>query len=100
MSREGKAKLMSGSFHIVVDAVIILAASIGIALLMLGIVRRLVPSERLKPHNEVSGFVYAAIGVIYAAIVGFVVVTGWHDYQEAKATAHDGAKTDRNVTRI
>jgi len=100
MSREGKAKLMSGSFHIVVDAVIILAASIGIALLMLGIVRRLVPSERLKPHNEVSGFVYAAIGVIYAVILGFVVVTVWQDYQEAKAAAHAEANAARDLHRI
>lgn len=91
---------MIGSFHVVVDAVIILGLSVSVSLLLLGVIRRLVPSERLKPHNEVSGFVYAVIGVIYAVILGFVVVTVWQGYQDAEGTAHSEANAARDLHRI
>ena len=91
---------MLESFHVVVDAVIILGLSVSVSLLLLWVVRSLVPAERLRPHNEVSGFVYAVIGVIYAVILGFVVITVWEGFQDAETTARLEATAVRDLYRI
>src|SRR5215203_7045154 len=70
----------------------------GICLLSLGgleVVNRLVPAERRQQHNDVAGFIYAALGVIYAVLLALVVIAVWEEYgaagetveQEANATA-------------
>jgi hypothetical protein len=51
----------------------------------LHIVRRNLSLEQLRPNNEVGGFIHAAVGVIYAIIVAFVVVVVWEEYSEAEA---------------
>lgn len=91
---------MFGSFQVVVDAVIILGLCVGISLLLLLLLRALIPVDRLKPHNEVSGFVYASIGVIYAVILGFVVITVWEEYRESEASVHLEANAVRDLHRI
>ena len=34
-------------------------------------VRRWIPVEILERHNDVAGFIYAVIGVVYAVLLGF-----------------------------
>lgn len=70
---------MLTSNHIAVDSVLIVGSSIVLSLLVLWIVRKVFSHEQLTPHNEVSGFVYAAIGVIYAVILGFAVISVWEE---------------------
>lgn len=40
--------------------------------------------EHLSRHNEVAGFIYAVIGVIYAVLLAFTTILVWEDYQEAE----------------
>lgn len=47
-------------------------------------IRRRVSLERLVLNNEVAGFKYATLGVIYGVLLGFAVVTVWEQYQEAE----------------
>ena len=49
------------------------------------IVRRLINVEVLERHNEVAGFIYAVIGVVYAVLLGFAAVTVWEGYDRAQA---------------
>ena len=49
--------------------------------------RRLVPNERLIPHHDVAGFLVAVVGVLYAVVLGFVVVTSWSAYDSAQQNA-------------
>lgn len=44
------------------------------------IIRRRVGYERLAHHNDVTGYVFSAVGVIYAVVLGFVVVVVWQKY--------------------
>lgn len=44
------------------------------------IVRKRVGYERLSRHNDVTGYVFSAVGVIYAVVLGFVVVIVWQKY--------------------
>ena len=48
-------------------------------------VRRLINVEVLERHNEVAGFIYAVIGVVYAVLLGFAAVTVWEGYDKAQA---------------
>ena len=91
---------MFSSFHIAIDAVIIVGGSIALSLLVLWLVRAAVSHERLTPHNEVSGFVYAVIGVVYAVILGFAVISVWEQYRDAEANAHTEASALGNLYRI
>jgi prolipoprotein diacylglyceryltransferase len=40
-------------------------------------VQRLVPSVSRQRHNDVAGFIYAALGVIYAVLLALVVISVW-----------------------
>lgn len=43
-------------------------------------VQRRVRSEVLRRHNDVAGFLFSAVGVLYAVVLGFVVVVVWQKY--------------------
>jgi hypothetical protein len=88
------------SYHIVVDSVIIVGSSIVLSLLILWAVRKVFSHEQLTPHNEVSGFVYAAIGVIYAVILGFAIISVWEEHRDAEANAVAEASALGNLYRI
>ncbi len=67
-----------------------LFASFGIGLLL--IVRRFVHHSVLKPHNDITGFVFATISVIYGVMLAFVVSNVWEQYNEAsKITAQESS---------
>src|SRR4030095_15316394 len=43
----------------------------------LALVQRLVPTTSRKEHNDVAGFIYAVVGVIYAVLLGLVGIDTW-----------------------
>lgn len=49
--------------------------------------RRIVPNERLIPHHDVAGFLVAVVGVLYAVVLGFVVVISWTGFDSAQQNA-------------
>jgi hypothetical protein len=66
----------------------------GICLVALGrfiLVERLVPAESRRPHNDVAGFIYAALGVIYAVLLALVVIAVWEEYRAASETVEQEA---------
>ena len=46
--------------------------------------RRAWPALREGDHNEVAGFIIAVVGVIYAVLLGFVVIVSWENFSEAE----------------
>jgi hypothetical protein len=48
------------------------------------IVRRFVSLERLRANNEVAGFKFATVGVLYAVLLAFVVVVVWEKFSQAE----------------
>lgn len=69
-----------------------------IALAMAGplLIRRRIALERLRTNNEVAGFKFATIGVLYAVLLAFVVVITWerfHDAERALAAEAGSAAT-------
>ena len=49
------------------------------------LVRRSVGTEVLKLNNEVAGFIYAVIGVVYAVLLGFTAIIVWEKFDQVEA---------------
>jgi hypothetical protein len=65
----------------------LLLVGIGTVFGMLGpaLLRRYLGIERLKINNEVAGFKFAVVGVVYAVILGFATVVTWEKFRDADA---------------
>jgi len=48
------------------------------------IIRKCYPHYKCKPHNDIAGFIFATIGVIYAVLLAFTVVITWQDFDKAQ----------------
>ena len=57
----------------------------------LELVQRLVPSEKRQEHNDVAGFLYAVIGVVYAVLLALLVIAVWQQYEKARVTVESEA---------
>ena len=49
------------------------------------LVQRLVPIAVRRQHNDVAGFIYAVLGVVYAVLLGLMVVAVWEEWNTALA---------------
>ena len=70
----------------VVSGLLVVAVSVLIAVTGLTLVQRLVPLRLRKEHNDVAGFIYAVLGVIYAVLIALVVIAVWEDFAAARDT--------------
>src|SRR5918999_4985827 len=64
------------------------------------VVQRLVPSQVRQQHNDVAGFIYAVLGVIYAVLIALVVIAVWEDYAAARDTVEREASELDDVFRL
>ena len=55
------------------------------------LVRRFVALEKLTTNNEVAGFKFATIGVLYAVLLGFAIFLVWQKYSDADSTVEKEA---------
>jgi hypothetical protein len=55
------------------------------------LVRRWVTVEVLERHNEVAGFIYAVIGVLYAVLLGFTAIIVWERFDQAQVVVEKEA---------
>ena len=51
------------------------------------ILRKRVRSTRTEGHNEIVGFIFATVGVIYAVLLALVVFSVWESYATAEQAA-------------
>jgi len=59
--------------------------------------RRIVPAQRLLPHQEVAGFLVAVVGVLYAVVLGFLVISVWSSFDQAQRNADAETTAISNV---
>ena len=55
------------------------------------LVRRSATLARLERHNEVAGFIYSVIGVVYAVLLAFIAIVVWQQHTEARARVQQEA---------
>jgi Protein of unknown function (DUF4239) len=75
----------------VVFGVLVVFAGCLAALVGLEVVQRLVPSEKRQEHNDVAGFLYAVVGIVYAVLLALLVIAVWEQFQKARETVESEA---------
>jgi len=81
----------------VVFGVLVVFAGCLAALAGLESVQRLVSVEKRQEHNDVAGFLYAVIGVVYAVLLALLVIAVWGQYQKANETVESEANAVAEV---
>ena len=71
-------------------------------LAMLGpyVVRRHVALERLTTNNEVAGFKFATVGVLYAVLLAFAIFVVWQKFADAETTVAQEAGGADTIYRL
>jgi uncharacterized membrane protein YraQ (UPF0718 family) len=84
----------------IVPGLLVIAVSVLIAVVGLTLVQRIVPSPVRQQHNDVAGFIYAVLGVIYAVLIALVVIAVWEDFVAARVTVDREASELDDVFRL
>ncbi|MFE9426613.1 hypothetical protein ACFYNO_27035 [Kitasatospora sp. NPDC006697] len=71
-----------------IGTVVIVLALLAVSLKLL---QRWIPHHVRESHNDVAGFIFAAVGVLYAVLLGFVVITVWTNNDAARKTTFQEA---------
>jgi uncharacterized membrane protein YraQ (UPF0718 family) len=53
-----------------------------------------------EEHNDVAGFIYAVLGVLYAVVVAFVVIAVWEEFEAGRNRAETEAINLADVYRL
>lgn len=57
------------------------------------LLQRRLSTEVFRRHNDVTGYLFSAVGILYAVLLGFVVVVVWQKYD----TTTDNVQTEANA---
>lgn len=80
--------------------IIIVGGSGGAAAAGTVLVRRRMKTPTDDAHNEVAGFIFAAVSVLYAVVLAFLVFAVWEQYSGAKQAASNEAAALVAATRV
>lgn len=64
------------------------------------VVRRYVSLDRLTTNNEVAGFKFATVGVLYAVLLAFVVIVVWEKFSDAESDVSREAGAAATIYRL
>jgi hypothetical protein len=82
-------------FSSVVIMVVALVVALGVQLM----VHRLIEVEFRRRHNDLTGFVIAVVGVVYAVLLAFIAVVTWETYTAAETVVMNEATDAGNLYR-
>jgi hypothetical protein len=69
-----------------VSGAILVGLTTALATIGPGLVRRYIELETLTTNNEIAGFKFATVGVLYAVLLAFAIIVVWEKYNQAEAT--------------
>jgi uncharacterized protein DUF4239 len=64
------------------------------------VIRRKVGLERLTTNNEIAGFKFATVGVIYAVLLAFAVIVVWERFSDAETAVLQEAGASATLYRL
>lgn len=82
-----------------VGAVVVVGGFVILSVLLARISRRFAPPDLLSEHNELTGFIFAVVGVIYAVVLGFIAIGVWERFSSAEAATYREASDLATVYR-
>lgn len=82
--------LLSG-LPVVLSAAIYIGIVVAISIAGALLFHRYVPHAVLVDHNDIAGFVFAVVGVVYAVLLAFLAIAVWENFQSAEQRTYDEA---------
>lgn len=64
------------------------------------LIRRRVGLERLTSNNDIAGFKFATVGVIYAVLLAFAVIVVWEKFSDAEIAVVQEAGASATIYRL
>jgi hypothetical protein len=64
------------------------------------LVRHYVKLEKLTTNNEIAGFKFATIGVLYAVLLAFAIIVVWQKFSDAEVTVSQEAGGAATIYRL
>src|SRR6202012_560678 len=76
------------------SAILLIGLPTAIAMAGPVVIRRFVQLDKLRTNNEVAGFKFATVGVIYAVLLAFTVIVVWEKFSDGQsAVANEAGAT-------
>jgi hypothetical protein len=79
--------------------IIIVGGPVGLAWIGTLLVRRRTKAPADEKHNEVVGFIFTTVGVVYAVLLAFIVIVVWEQFLAAESNASQEAEALITVAR-
>jgi Na+/proline symporter len=83
-----------------ISAVILLVPTTLLAMAGPILVRRFFDFKQLRTNNEVAGFKFATVGVLYAVLLAFAVIVVWEKFNQAESDVAKEAGAAATVYRL
>ena len=88
------------SLPLIVSAFLIVVLPTALAMCGPVLVRRRYSLERLTTNNEIAGFKFATVGVIYAVLIAFAVIIVWERFSDAEHAVVEEAGAAATMYRL
>ncbi len=72
------------TYPTVLVALVIIVVTTAATLSAMVVVQRFIPSSVLREQNDVVGFLFSGVGVLYAVLLAFVVIAVWEQFGRAE----------------
>ena len=82
------------------SALLLVALPIAIAMAGPFVIRRYVRYERLRTNNEVAGFKFATVGVLYAVLLAFAIIVVWEKFNVSENDVAKEAGAAATIYRL
>lgn len=82
-----------------IGAVVVVGGFVILSVLFARWSRRFAPADMLAQHNELTGFTFAVVGVIYAVLLGFIAIGVWERFSAAEEVTFREASNLATVYR-
>jgi hypothetical protein len=83
-----------------VSAILLVILPVLAATSALVLIRRRIGLARLTTNNEVAGFKFAVVGVIYAVLLAFAIIVVWQRYTDAELAVVEEAGAAATLYRL
>src|SRR5215212_10323597 len=70
-----------------------IGSTISLSIAAMWLVSPVVQAAMQGHHNEVAGYIFAVVGVLYGVLLGFLVITEWQVYHDAAVATNQEAGT-------
>jgi hypothetical protein len=100
MGKECLVILWLASQPIWTCALLVVGIPTVVTMILTVFVRNNVGFERLVSNNEVAGFKFAVLGVVYAVLLGFAVISVWEKFKDAEGDVTAEAASADSIYRL